>query len=66
MLSGKQELFARVREYWPISFEICPDQVSRGVVFTAPSLWEIYENIENKLTAQDEWEQLAAWAFHQA
>jgi hypothetical protein len=63
---SKRELFDSVRAHWPKEFRILEEQPVLPTVLTEPSDHEVYLAIEQRLGPNDEWHQLAAWAFHQA
>jgi hypothetical protein len=71
MAIDKMKLFESTRDRWPESIRITP---TNGVpTFEAePELVAVYRKIENacdptgEWTANDEWNQLANWAFNQA
>ncbi|MCH4891850.1 hypothetical protein GO308_01840 [Sphingomonas sp. SFZ2018-12] len=71
MALEKIKLFERTRDRWPLNVHIRPKD---GVpCFEAnPCLVDVYRNIEadceptEDWTPEDEWTNLANWAFHQA
>jgi hypothetical protein len=63
---SKRELFDSVRAHWPEEFRILDEQPVLPTVLTEPSDVDVYKAVEQFLDPNDEWHQLAAWAFHQA
>jgi hypothetical protein len=63
---SKRELFDSVQAHWPKEFRILDEQPVLPTLLTEPSDHEAYLAIEHRLSPKDEWQQLAAWAFHQA
>lgn len=63
---SKRELFDCVRGQWPDEFRIPDEQPVLPTVLTEPSDYDAYRAIEQRIGQEDEWHQLAAWAFHQA
>jgi hypothetical protein len=64
--SSKRELFERVRTRWPQELHLPKAQPVLPAIMTEPSDVATYRKIEDSLPAEDEWTNLAAWAFHQA
>jgi DNA-binding GntR family transcriptional regulator len=71
MAIDKMKLFESARDRWPPSFRITP--TDGAPCFEAePELVAVYDRIEKacepteQRTQNDEWTQLANWAFHQA
>ena len=63
---SKRELFDHVRAYWPDELRILANQCALPAVLTDPNDVEIYKEVEQRIGPENEWHQLAAWAFHQA
>ena len=59
-------VFDSVRAHWPKEFRILEEQPVLPTVLTEPCDHEAYLAIEQRLGPNDQWHQLAAWAFHQA
>ena len=67
MITSKRELFENARRRWPDEVRILDVQPNvNSTVYTEPSDVEIYRKIEESMEVSDNWNQLSAWAFHQA
>lgn len=62
----RKSLFASAKEKWPPRYRISHRAPRSGAVITDPSISETYRRIEGEIGSDDEWSQLAAWAFCQA
>jgi hypothetical protein len=67
MVNSKRELFENAHNRWPEEVRILEVQpYPNNSIHTDPCSVEIYWEIENSMEVCDNWNQLAAWAFHQA
>ena len=66
MINSKRELFETARNRWPEEMRILSSELNKKPVGTDPCSIEIYREIENSIAIFDNWNQVAAWAFHQA
>lgn len=66
MFSSKKEIFDSTKRRWPEQFRVLSDRSSAEIVYTTPSEYDTYKNIEAEIGEDDEWSRLTAWAFHQA
>jgi hypothetical protein len=62
----RYELFDVVRKKWPKVVKIVKRDNTVGQYETDPSDIELYEEIVKSIGNNNEWEQIASWAFHQA
>jgi hypothetical protein len=67
MINSKRELFENARSRWPEEMQILDIQpIILSCIYTKPCLNEIYRKIEKSMDISDDWNQVSAWAFHQA
>ena len=67
MLKSKRELFENARKRWPEEVRIFDIQLNiNNCIYTYPCLSEIYDKICFSINKSDNWNQIAAWSFHQA
>ncbi len=66
MAVDPKALFLRARSLWPDKIDLGRRPVSGLVVEGGQILIDLYEAIDASVDVEDEWLQLAAWAFHQA
>ena len=64
--SSKRELFNQVRGYWPAEFRFLAEQSALPAILTDPCDVGVYKAVEAQIGSGNEWQQLAAWAFHQS